>query len=138
MTAQPALLSDLGGAPPCLHAPIVRRPNSFYRRRDRYPIDWLRLATEIKELCGYICQDCGKRCRRPGEPFDTVRRTLTIAHVWPADHAPDAEIVCCAPLCAPCHLRYDAERKAYARRHGEPGRMVYGVVQLELFALTAD
>jgi hypothetical protein len=43
MTAQPALLSDLGGAPPCLHAPIVRRPNSFYRRRDRYPIDWLRL-----------------------------------------------------------------------------------------------
>jgi hypothetical protein len=65
------------------------------------------------------------------------RRVLGIAHTWPETHDPSAPVVCCAIWCASCHLRFDAERRGYARRWGEPGRMTYGWVQLELFALIA-
>ncbi|HXF63044.1 MAG TPA: hypothetical protein VNK95_15575, partial [Caldilineaceae bacterium] len=84
-------------------------------QRERYPLDWPTIARSIKEACGWICQGCGKACRRPGEPFQGHRYTLTVAHTYPPDHAPDAAVVCVAALCAPCHLRFDAERKARVR-----------------------
>lgn len=83
---------------------------------ERYPANWSEIAHEIKDACGWQCQECGRQCRRPGEPFDTHRRTLTVAHLWPEDHAPDAPVVFVVALCAPCHLRYDAPRKAHDRR----------------------
>ena len=86
---------------------------------DRYPSNWHPIATAIKSAADWQCQDCGKQCRRPGERFDTHRRTLTVAHIWPNDHAPDAPVVCVAALCAPCHLRFDAKRKAVMRRQRE-------------------
>ena len=79
-------------------------------RRDEYPDDWDEIATEVKEAAGWRCQTCGAQCRRPGEPFDTHRRTLTVAH---RDHNP----LHCSPSnliaeCAPCHLRRDAGHHA--------------------------
>ncbi len=82
---------------------------------ERYPVDWAEIALAIKDACGRQCQECGRQCRRPGEPFDTHRRTLTVAHLWPEDHAPDAPIVFVAALCSGCHLRVDAQRKARER-----------------------
>ena len=82
--------------------------------RERYPGDWERIARGIKEAAGWKCEKCGRQCRRPGEPFDTHRRTLTVAHL---DHVPEH----CGrenlmAMCAPCHLRYDARQHAETRR----------------------
>lgn len=84
-------------------------------RLELYPQEWNEIARAVKSACDWQCQECGLQCRRPGEPFDTHRRTLTVAHLWPEDHAPDAPIVFVAALCARCHLRADAERKARER-----------------------
>ena len=82
--------------------------------RGRYPAGWKAIARAVKEEAGWKCQRCGKQCRRPGEPFDTHRNTLTVAHL---DHTPEN----CArenlmAMCAPCHLRYDAAQHAESRR----------------------
>lgn len=82
--------------------------------RERYPADWKQIANRVKDEVGWICQFCGKQCRRPGEPFTTHRNTLTVAHI---DHIPEhmARENLLA-LCAPCHLRYDAKQHAESRR----------------------
>lgn len=82
--------------------------------RARYPAEWERIAFAVKERADWVCQKCGKQCRRPGEPFDTHRRTLTVAHLnhVPEDVADDNLMA----LCAPCHLRYDAKHHAETRR----------------------
>lgn len=81
-------------------------------QRNLYPIDWDRLARVVKDAADWQCQGCGLQCRRPGEPFDTHKRTLTVAH-W--DHNPSAAIAFVVALCAPCHLRHDAPHKAQQR-----------------------
>ena len=82
--------------------------------RSRYPPDWKRIAKQIKEEADWRCQGCGKQCRRPGEPFDTHKRTLTVAHL---NHIPeDCRRENLKALCAPCHLRYDAKHHAERRR----------------------
>ena len=82
--------------------------------KHRYPSDWKRIATDKKESTGWVCEVCGKQCRKPGEPFDTHKRTLTVAHI---DHTPEN----CAPenlcaMCTVCHLRYDAKQHAETRK----------------------
>lgn len=82
--------------------------------KHRYPANWREIATAVKDAAGWKCQQCGKQCRKPGEPFDTHRRTLTVAHL---NHTPED----CRPenlmaMCAPCHLRYDAPHHAETRR----------------------
>ena len=47
--------------------------------RKRYPKDWRRIAARVKEEADWKCEVCGKQRRRPGEPLDTHRRTLTVA-----------------------------------------------------------
>jgi len=84
-------------------------------RRELYPDNWDEIARAVKVAADWRCQECGKQCRRPGEPFDTQRRTLTVAHL---DHDPAN----CASdnlraLCAPCHLRYDAQHHARSASH---------------------
>lgn len=77
----------------------------------RYPVNWRAVARTIKEICDWTCLECGRNCRQN-------QRLLTVAHVWPESHAPDAEVVCVMVLCAPCHLRYDAPHTAArVRRH---------------------
>ena len=36
-----------------------------------YPPNWKQIAFEKKESVDWKCENCGKQCRRPGEPFDT-------------------------------------------------------------------
>lgn len=90
-------------------------------QRERYPQDWNDIATAIKDAADWTCQnpECNRQCRRPGEKFDTHRRTLTVAHLWPDDHDPMAPVVCVAALCAPCHLRVDAARRAANKSRGQ-------------------
>ena len=85
--------------------------------RWKYPEDWERIAREVKDEAGWRCEQCGKQCRRPGEPFDTHRRTLTVSHI---NHDPaDCRRENLRALCAPCHLRYDAKHHAETRRRRE-------------------
>lgn len=85
--------------------------------RSRYPADWDAIARRVKDEAGWWCEGCGKQCRRPGEPFDSHRRTLTVAHL---DHDPsNCRRDNLAALCAPCHLRYDA---GITRKRGKPGK----------------
>ena len=86
--------------------------------KDRYPADWKRIARGVKDAAGWVCQGCGKQCRRPGDPFDTHTRTLTVHHInhQPEDCSPENLIA----LCAPCHLRADAE--FHAKRRTERGK----------------
>ena len=79
----------------------------------KYPSDWNRIALEIKEEGGWRCERCGKQCRRPGEPFDTHRRTLTVAHLNHIEM--DCRPENLKAMCAPCHLRYDAKQHALTR-----------------------
>lgn len=82
--------------------------------RSRYPANWKQIALAVKEAAGWKCQACGKPCRKPGEKLDTHRRTLTVHHI---DHRPensDAENL--IALCAPCHLKADAEHHARSRK----------------------
>lgn len=88
--------------------------------RSRYPDDWDEIARRVKDEEGWRCEGCGKQCRRPGEPFDTHRRTLTVAHL---DHDPsNCRRDNLAALCAPCHLRYDAGHHAETRKARKAGR----------------
>jgi len=75
-----------------------------------YPKDWPQIAAAVKAEADYQCEKCGRQCRRPGETFDTHRRTATTAHCNhdPADCRP-VNLWC---ACAPCHLRYDAAHHA--------------------------
>ena len=87
--------------------------------RSLYPDDWERIALSVKEKAGWKCQQCGKQCRRPGEPFDTHRRTLTVAHM---NHIPqDVRPENLKALCAVCHLKYDARHHAETRRNKTKG-----------------
>lgn len=82
--------------------------------RKRYPTDWERIAFEVKEKAGWKCQQCGAQCRKPGEPFDTHKRTLTVHHI---DHVPEnCEADNLIALCPKCHLRADAEHHVESRR----------------------
>ncbi len=84
--------------------------------RTRYPADWDTIALAVKEATGWICQDCGMQCRKPGETFDTHRRTMRVHHVGVAkpDGTPGDphDKQDCRPenllaLCAACHLKRD-------------------------------
>lgn len=79
----------------------------------KYPDDWKPMVKAIKQAVDWKCQVCGKQCRRPGEPFDTHQRTLTVAHINHVESDCRQENLVAA--CAPCHLKYDAERKRWQR-----------------------
>ena len=90
--------------------------------KNRYPKNWKTIAFDIKEKAGWQCQnpDCKLQCRKPGEPFDTHKRTLTVHH---RNHIPED----CTPenliaLCAPCHLKADAKFHAEHRKKRQEGR----------------
>ena len=83
-------------------------------QRELYPDNWEDIALAVKEDADWKCECCGKQCRRPGEPFDTHRRTLTVSH---QDHNPsNCERSNLKALCAPCHLRYDSQHHQEARK----------------------
>lgn len=82
----------------------------------KYPPDWDEIAAAIKATAGYICQDCGMQCRKPGEPFDTHKRTMSVHHlgVPKGDGSPgdphdklDVRPENLRALCSKCHLARD-------------------------------
>lgn len=78
--------------------------------KSRYPPNWDAIATAIKDAADWRCRDCGMQCRRPGEPFDTHRRTMSVHHI---DHdPPNVEPSNLIALCARCHLIRDAPHHA--------------------------
>lgn len=81
--------------------------------RTKYPADWDAIANEIKEQAGWRCEQCRLQCRFPDEPFDTHRRTLTVAHInhVEMDCRPENLVA----LCPRCHLAYDQARKVLQR-----------------------
>lgn len=79
-----------------------------------YPENWKEIAMSVKNNAEWKCEGCGKQCRKPGEPFDTHKRTLTVSH---QDHdTRNNEASNLKALCAPCHLRYDSKHHAETRR----------------------
>jgi hypothetical protein len=81
--------------------------------RSRYPHDWEFIAFCVKARADWVCEVCRKQCRRPGEKFDTHKRTLTVAHI---NHTPeDCDENNLVAACAPCHLNYDRPMKALRR-----------------------
>jgi hypothetical protein len=68
--------ADLAGSSHVL-AGDVGEEVAMPMQRDQYPSNWDEIALAIKEAAGWRCQECGMQCRRPGEIFDTHRRTLT-------------------------------------------------------------
>lgn len=83
-------------------------------QRDLYPDNWEQIALAKKVAADWKCEKCGQQCRIPGEPFVTHKLTLTVAHL---DHNPaNCEDDNLMAMCAPCHLRYDAQHHAETRR----------------------
>lgn len=78
-----------------------------------YPADWREIAYIVKDANGWCCMQCSRQCRRPGEMYLGWEYTLTVAHIC---QNYDGEAVYVAPLCAPCHLTYDAPHSWLARR----------------------
>ena len=81
--------------------------------RSRYPPDWESIAFGVKQRANWVCEVCRKQCRRPGEKFDSHKRTLTVAHI---NHTPeDCDKNNLVAACAPCHLDYDRPMKILRR-----------------------
>lgn len=72
--------------------------------KSRYPPDWPAIARAIKAAADWRCSDCGMQCRRPGERFDTHRRTMSVHHL---DYNP--------PNDAPHHARNAAQTRRKKR-----------------------
>ena len=97
----------------------------------RYPSNWDEIARACKDAAGWKCQDCGMQCRRPGEPFDTHKRTMSVMHL---DHNPQN----CASenlraACSKCHLRYDLKHHMQnAARTRRAQKVAAGQMEIDL------
>lgn len=110
--------------------------------RSRYPSDWDSIALATKEAADWICQDCGMQCRRPGEAFDTHRRTMSVHHMGAPkdDGSPgdphdkmDVRPINLRALCSKCHLARDLPlhmQNAAATRRRQ--RIANGQMEFEL------
>lgn len=99
-------------------------------QRELYPADWEAIALRKKESVSWKCEGCGLQCRKPGEPFDTQKRTLTVHHPHFDKGNPDAAL---EALCVGCHLRADLPHhmenaaKTRQRKRIERGQMALEV-----------
>jgi hypothetical protein len=103
-------------------------------KKENYPSDWPAICAFIKEANHWTCQCCGRKCRRPGEKFDSQQRTLTLAHLPHFYRAPVAFVAC---VCAPCHLQIDAAYHARRRARSRRKRQMRAG-QLPLLRPTSD
>ena len=108
----------------------------------RYPVNWNDIALAIKEAADWRCRDCGMQCRRPGEPFDTHRRTMSVHHIGVdrADGTPgdmhdkqDCRTENLIALCARCHLARDLpSHMQNAARTRRAKRIAAGQVEFDI------
>lgn len=111
-------------------------------RKGAYPAAWPALALAIKDAADWVCQDCGMQCRRPGEPFDTHRRTMSVHHIGApyADGSPgdihdkqDCRPANLIALCSACHLARDLPGHVLnAARTRRAKRIATGQMEIEL------
>ncbi len=73
--------------------------------RDLYPDNWPDLADATKAEAGWRCQECGRRCYRPGERVRNWHRVLTVAHLDQDPTNNDSNNL--RALCVVCHLEHD-------------------------------
>jgi hypothetical protein len=89
-----------------------------------YPNNWEYISLFVRSKADWKCQCCDKRCRFSGEPIHAaleseirrhpIRYCLTVAHL---NHKPmDCRIENLMAMCAPCHLKYDADYHAEQRK----------------------
>lgn len=95
-----------------------------------YPDNWVKIAQEIKEACGYTCMVCSRQCRRPGEFWLGWDYEAHVAH-W--DHDYDGAQIYVVVCCARCHFIHDASSVWVARRRVERWRQ-RAAGQMEIFA----
>jgi hypothetical protein len=57
----------------------IKRPYHWHHRRDLYPENWADLALELKRMVDFVCQECGRQCRRPDEPPARARHRSHLA-----------------------------------------------------------
>jgi hypothetical protein len=107
-------------------------------RRHLYPDNWEHISLFVRGQANWKCQCCNKQCRSTGEPIQAfinrvdadleseirkhpIRYCLTVAHL---NHIPmDCRIENLIAMCAPCHLRYDAQHHANSRRVNHKKRL---------------
>lgn len=77
-----------------------------------YPYDWPEIAYLVKAANHWRCQACDRQCRRPGEFYLGWEYELAVAHIC-QDY--ESESIHVAPLCARCHLVFDAPHSWIAR-----------------------
>jgi len=103
----------------------------------KYPPNWKQIALEVKNKADWICQGCGKPCRKPGVSWEEFkmclpiewqhqidkpqRFTLTVAHL---NHTPmDCSELNLKALCSVCHLKYDAKLHAQNARKSRASKI---------------
>lgn len=74
--------------------------------KDKYPIDWERIAFEYKESIGWACEN--KKCKIKHLSDGTMGSCLTVHHENHDPKNPDAKLI---GLCARCHLEKEREYK---------------------------
>lgn len=102
------------------------------RNRSAYPKNWDEISLKIRNEVNWICEGCGRTCRKTGESvadfisrvgfapeqYDEIRKhpikyTLTVAHL---NHTPaDCSRENLKALCTRCHLIYDGREHARSR-----------------------
>lgn len=75
----------------------------------QHPKDKKAIGLQVKQDADWRCEVCDKKCRRPGEPFDTNCRTLTLA--FRNHNSFDFKRENLVAMCVPCHLDHDAIRQ---------------------------
>lgn len=105
--------------------------------RHLYPENWEEISLAIREKSNWTCQKCGKFCRKPGESIwefivraeltdlsvarHPMRWCLTVGHL---NHDPsDCSEENLLAMCAPCHLKNDADRHVQTRRANQIARL---------------
>ena len=111
-------------------------------RKDVYPPDWESISLAVKVGADWICGDCGRQCRRPGEPFDTHRRTMSVHHLGvPRDDGSagdmhdkfDVRPCNLIGLCSDCHLERDRPGHVLnAARTRRAKKVASGQMEIEL------
>jgi rubrerythrin len=65
-----------------------------------YPPDWNALALACKNRAGWMCEVCGRQCRRPGESLIASPRTLTVTQrIQSGDDFSGANLIALCPNC---------------------------------------
>ena len=63
--------------------------------RKLYPDDWEEIAFKVKDSAQWICAECGRPCRKPGESLGQMMKRVgwssTMEEIWPIEDWVDSE-----------------------------------------------